>query len=156
MQRDSSPVSALAEQAPKAAVSDSGRKRPTLMLSQVVVTGAGTTSAAEKLGTVVASNEGPQLLSKNTSNEAGDTVVTTVYAVSDGTVTLIERSSARDQSRRARNSSFSDQVMAKARESTPVNSITWSDSSGRTRTLRGAMTQAQLERIRAALFGPTP
>jgi hypothetical protein len=156
VQRDSSPVSALAAQAPKTAVADSGRKQPALMLSEVVVTGAGTTSTVEKLGSAVASNEAPQLLSRNTSNEAGDTVVTTVYAVRDGTVTLIERSTARDESRRARNSSFSDQVMSKARESTPINSISWSDSTGRTRTLRGAMTQAQLERIRAALFGATP
>jgi hypothetical protein len=156
IQRDSSPVSALAAQSPRAAVADSGRKRPPRVLQQVVVTGAGTTSTGEKIGNAIASNDAPQLISKSTSTEAGDTVVTTVYAVSDGTVTLIERSSARDELRRARNSSFSDQVMAKARESTPVNSISWSDSSGHTRTLRGALAREELERVRAALFGPTP
>jgi hypothetical protein len=157
VQVDSSPVSALAEQAPKAAAADSGRKRPALMLSQVVVTGAGTTSTVEKLGTAVGPNEAPQLLSRSSSTEAGDTVVTTIYAVRDGTVTLVERTSVRDEIRRQqRNSSFSDQVMAKAREDTRINSITWSDSSGHTRTLRGAVPREELERIRTALFGPTP
>jgi hypothetical protein len=83
--------------------------------------------------------------------------VTTIYAVSDGTVTLIEHAAARDALRgRKRSADFSDQVMAKAREDTRINSITWSDSSGHLRTLRGAVTPDALERIRTALFGPTP
>jgi hypothetical protein len=157
VQADSSPVSALAGQAPKAAAADSGRKRPALVLSQVVVTGAGTTSIVEKLGTAVGPNEAPQLLSRSSSTEAGDTVTTTIYAVRDGTVTLVERTSARDEiPRQQRNSSFSDQVMAKARDDTRINSLTWSDSSGHTRTLRGALPRDELERVRTALFGPTP
>ncbi|MDB4910546.1 MAG: hypothetical protein JWO39_1369 [Gemmatimonadetes bacterium] len=153
-QRDSGPVSALA--APRPSRADSVRATRAVALQQIVVTGEGTTSASEKLGAVVGSDEAPQLVSRSSKSEAGDSVVTTVYAVRDGTVTLIDRSSAKDELRRASNASFSDQVMARARESTPVNSITWTDSSGRTRTLRGAMTQAQLERIRTALFGATP
>ncbi len=128
-----------------------------LALGEVVVTGEGVTSANEKLGAAVASNEAPRLLSRSSSANAGDTVVTTIYAVRDGTVTLIERSSTRDALRRPKQSAdFSDQVMAKARDDARINSITWSDSSGRTRTLRGAVSRDALERIRTALFGPTP
>ena len=84
--------------------------------------------------------------------------MTTMYAVTNGTVTLIERSSARDALRRREpNAGFSDQLMTKAREDgAHINSITWSDSSGRTRTLRGAVPREDLERIRTALFGATP
>jgi hypothetical protein len=80
-----------------------------------------------------------------------------MYGVGNDTVTLIERSSAADESRRQKaNAGFSDQVMAKARADARINSITWSDSSGYTRTLRGTVPSQELERIRAALFGPTP
>jgi hypothetical protein len=128
-----------------------------LALGEVVVTGEGVTSPSERLGAAVASNDAPRLLSRSSSVNAGDTVVTTIYAVRDGTVTLIERSSARDAVRRQKRSAdFSDQVMAKARDDARVNSITWSDSSGRTRTLRGAVSRDDLERIRTALFGSTP
>jgi hypothetical protein len=47
--------------------------------------------------------------------------------------------------------------MTVARDSaSAMNSISWSDSTGRTRTLRGAMSQAELQRVKQALFGPTP
>jgi carboxypeptidase-like protein/putative zinc finger protein len=128
-----------------------------LALSEVVVTGAGTASAPEKLGQVTGTDESPVIVSRNTSTESGDSVVTTIYAVSNGTVTLIERSTASDAHRRQKGSAgFSDQVMAKARDDTRINSITWSDSTGRMRTLRGAVPREELERIRTALFGPKP
>ena len=128
-----------------------------LTLGQVVVTGEGVTSTAEKLGSSLASNEVPRVLSQSSSTEGGDTVVTTMYGVGNDTVTLIERSSGADEPRRQKaNAGFSDQVMAKARADARINSITWSDSSGHTRTLRGAVPSRELERIRAALFGPTP
>jgi CarboxypepD_reg-like domain/Putative zinc-finger len=128
-----------------------------LALGEIVVTGEGVTSAHEKLGAVIGTNESPVVMSRSTSTEAGDTVVTTVYAVRDGRVTLIERSASRDEARsQKRSPGFSDQVMAKAQASTPTNSITWSDSAGHTRTLRGAVSRADLERIRMALFGATP
>jgi hypothetical protein len=77
--------------------------------------------------------------------------------VSGGSVTLIEQSPAADAiSRQKESANFSDQVMAKARDDARINSITWSDSSGRTRTLRGAVSHEELERVRAALFGPKP
>jgi len=128
-----------------------------LALAEVVVTGEGVTAPAEKLGSVAGTDASPVVISKNRSTESGDTVVTTIYAVSDGTVTLIEHSAARDALRgRKRSADFSDQVMAKAREDTRINSITWSDSSGHLRTLRGAVPPNALERIRTALFGATP
>jgi hypothetical protein len=125
-------------------------------LSEVVVTGEG--GATEKLGRAAGTNEAPVVVSRSTSTESADSVVTTIYAVSNGTVTLIERSSARDALRREKpKADFSDQLMAKAREDNArINSITWSDSSGRTRTLRGAVPHQDLERIRTALFGTTP
>ena len=126
-------------------------------LQQVVVSGEGTASASEKLGAVTGSNESPVVTSRGTSTEAGDTVVTTVYAVTGGTVTLIERSASRHENRQQKRSpGFSDQVMAKAQASAPIDSITWSDSAGHMRTLRGAVPRADLERIRLALFGATP
>lgn len=128
-----------------------------LALSEVVVSGAGVASAPRKLGTVTGTDESPVIASRSTSTESGDSVVTTIYAVSGGTVTLIERSPAGDASTRQKESaSFSDQVMAKARDDARINSITWSDSSGRVRTLRGAVPREELERVRAALFGPKP
>lgn len=128
-----------------------------LALSEVVVTGEGVTSVSGKVGTVTGTDESPRVVSRSTSTESADTVVTTIYAVRDGTVTLIERSSARDALRRQKRSAdFSDQVMAKARADQHINSITWSDSSGHVRTLRGAVSRDALERIRTALFGPTP
>jgi carboxypeptidase-like protein/putative zinc finger protein len=126
-------------------------------LGQVVITGEGTTSTSEKLGTSTDSDDAPRVLSRSTSTESGDSVVTTTYAVHNGTVTLVERSSVSDALRRQKGSAdFSDQVMAKARDDARINSITWSDSSGRVRTLRGAVPREDLERIRTALFGPKP
>jgi hypothetical protein len=128
-----------------------------LALSEVVVSGAGVASAPRKPGAVTGTDESPVLVSRRTSAEAGDSVVTTIYAVGSGTVTLIERSAAADaSSRRKRSADFSDQVMAKARDDARINSITWSDSSGRMRTLRGAVPREELERVRTALFGPRP
>jgi hypothetical protein len=70
-------------------------------------------------------------------------------------VTLTDRTSRVELKRSATN--FSDALMAKARASAPAeNSISWSDSTGRTRTLRGAISQAELERLNARLFGATP
>lgn len=117
-----------------------------LALNEVVVTGQGVTSTTKKLDTVADANA-PTLVSKSTSTEGADTVVTTVYAVHGDTVTLIDRSSARPQP---------SQQLAKAREDSRINSITWSDSAGRTRTLRGTVSREELERVRTALFGATP
>jgi hypothetical protein len=128
-----------------------------LALGEVVVTGEGTTAAPQKLGASLASNDAPRLLSRNSSTDAADTVVTTTYAVRDDTITMIERFSGVDGSRHQKaNAGFSDGVLAKARADARINSITWSDSSGHTRTLRGAVPNRELERIRTALFGPTP
>jgi hypothetical protein len=128
-----------------------------LALGQVVVTGEGAPSAAPTPRRVTGTDESPVIVSRSTSTESGDTVVTTTYAVRGGTVTLIERSPAQDALQRQKPSaSFDNQVMAKARDDTHVNSITWSDSTGRMRTLRGAVPSEELERIRTALFGATP
>jgi anti-sigma factor RsiW len=128
-----------------------------LALGQVVLSGEGAPSAARKPRAVTGTDESPSVVSRDTSTQSGDSVVTTIYAVSNGTVTLIERSSGADETRRQRQSAnFSDQVMSKARDDARINSITWSDSSGHMRTLRGAVSREALERIRTALFGPKP
>ena len=96
-----------------------------LALGEVVVTGEGVASASDKLGAVAGTNESPVVVSRSRSTESGDTVATTIYAVRDGTVTLIEHSSARDALRRQKRSAdFSDQVMAKARDDVRPISIT--------------------------------
>jgi hypothetical protein len=70
-------------------------------------------------------------------------------------VTLTDRRSRVEIQRSATN--FSDALIANTRASVPAeNSISWSDSTGRSRTLRGAMSQAELERLKAQLFGATP
>lgn len=153
--RDSSAPNTYAAQA-AVALPDSARMQRQMSLSQIVVTGQGTTSNNEKLGAAVASGAAPQFVSRSLDVAAADTTVTTVYSVRGESVTLIDRPSARREARRDTSPTFSDQVIARARDATLVNSITWSDSIGRTRTLRGAMSQAELQRVKRALFGPTP
>ena len=157
-----SPESALEKRLTHERVRDSIRLRGA-PLASVVVTGAGTTTN-EKLGAPVAADTSPadtaapRLVSRNTSNyDDGDTVVTTVYNVGDATVTLVERSRTSDDSQRIQIRGLARQPLAKTLDTVPqINSITWSDSSGHTRTLRGAVSRERLERIRAALFGATP
>jgi hypothetical protein len=136
---------------------DTAAARP-LVLNSVVVTGAGIATPNAKLDGMIASDSfAPQLVSRSTSSAGGDTIVTTVYSVHGVPVSLIDRSSGRDEIRRQEHFSYSDQPAAKSRDVAPrINSLTWSDSAGRTRTLRGAVSPAELEQLKAALFGPTP
>jgi hypothetical protein len=138
-----------------APLADSARPRA-LALNQVIVTGAGTAVAREKSEPSHSLDSAtPPVVSRNTATESGDTVVTTIYDVHGVRVTLMDRSPNHVARRSATN--FSDAVMARARASVPSeNSITWSDSTGRTRTLRGALSSAELERLKAELFGATP
>jgi anti-sigma factor RsiW len=154
----SSPESALARRLTHERVRDSIRL-PT-PLASVVVTGEGTTmdqrvGAPTAADSSAADSAAPQLVSRKTSSYAdGDTVVTTVYRVSGATVTLIDRSRA---PARIHIRGSASQPSANALDTVrQVDSITWSDSSGHTRTLRGAVSREQLERIRIALFGATP
>ena len=153
--RDSSAANALAGQA-TAALPDSARKKRPMSLNEVVVTGEGIATSPEKLGAAVAPGEAPQFVSRSLDVAGADTTVTTVYSVRGELVSLIDRPSARLEARRDSVPTFSDQLIARARDSKLVNSITWSDSTGRTRTLRGAMSQAALQRVRRALFDATP
>ena len=154
----SSPESALARRLTHERVRDSIRL-PT-PLASIVVTGEGTTTnqrvgAPTAADSSAADSAAPQLVSRKTSSYAdGDTVVTTVYRVSGATVTLIDRSRA---PARIHIRGSASQPSANALDTVrQVDSITWSDSSGHTRTLRGAVSREQLERIRIALFGATP
>ena len=122
----------------------------------MVVTGEGIATNSAKLGAAVAPGEAPQFVSRSADVAGADTIVTTVYSVRGELVTLIDRTSARREARRDSAPIFSDQVIAKARDEKLVNTITWSDSTGLTRTLRGAVSQAELQRVKQALFGPTP
>lgn len=155
----SSPESALARRLTHERVRDSIRL-PT-PLASVVVTGEGVTTRSERFGAPIAADSSvadsaaPQLVSRKTSSyDEGDTVVTTVYKLGGATVTLIDwsRPPARIHIR-----GLARQPSLKLRDTVPqVDSLTWSDSSGHTRMLRGAVTREQLERIRIALFGATP
>lgn len=131
-----------------AAESNTARPRA-LALQQVVVTGAGVESPRES------GDAEPRVVSRDSATRGADTTVTTIYDVRGVRVTLTDRTSRVELKRST--TSFSDALMAKARASAPAeNSITWSDSTGRTRTLRGALPQAELERLKARLFGATP
>jgi hypothetical protein len=134
-----------------------------LVLSQLVVTGEGATSANEKLGAVIAPDSAmvdsaaPRLLSRNTIHTDGDTVVTTVYSVRGVSVSLIDRSRARDEAGRLQVRGAVSEMSAKSRAAAAaVNSISWSDSSGHTRTLRGPLSRDQLEQLKKTFFAPTP
>ena len=96
------------------------------------------------------------VLGRHPEAVGADSIVTTLYTVNGVAVTLIDRSSTRDEAKRDTSMGFTDQVAAKSRIAAPLNSITWSDSSGRTRTLRGAVPQSELERVKSMLFGAMP
>jgi hypothetical protein len=136
---------------------DSATERP-MALNSVVVSGAGTMAAVGKLDAAMASDSAaPKLLSRSAAAIAGDTVVTSVYLVSGASVTLIDRSAGRSELRREAQLAPRDKPVAKTSESAArLNSLTWTDSTGRTRTLRGEVSRVELERVKAALFGATP
>lgn len=136
---------------------DTAAARP-LALNSVVVTGAGVSTPNAKLdATIAADSIALQLVSRTTSSAGGDTIVTTVYSVHGVPVSLIDRTAGHVEIRRQEHFTYSDQPAAKARDAAPlINSLTWSDSTGRTRTLRGAVSQAELEQLKAALFGAKP
>lgn len=131
--------------------------RKPLALAQLPVAPAG--RAAELPQSLISSEQNaPQVVSRSTTTENGDTVVTTVYSVNGVPVSLIDESSSRNALQLLRSqTSVVYHQMAKALDSaSAMHAITWSDSAGRTRTLRGAMSQAELERVKRALFGSTP
>lgn len=156
MMADASPAAQTPAPAPPR-FGDTAWSRP-MALNSVAVTGAGTMTAVGKLDAAMASDSiAPRLVSRRAAAIAGDTVVTTAYLVNGASVTLIDRSAGHPELRREAQVAPRDQPMAKSRDTAPrLNSLTWSDSTGRTRTLCGAVTQAELERIKAALFGATP
>jgi hypothetical protein len=156
MVADASPAAQAPAPAPPR-FGDSATARP-MTLNSVAVSGAGTMAAVGKLDAAMASDSAAlKLLSRSTAAIAGDTVVTSVYLVSGASITLIDRSAGHSELRREAQLAPRAQPAAKTSESSArLNSLTWSDSTGRTRTLRGAVTQAELERIKAALFGATP
>lgn len=154
------PAAPMVAQAPAPApprFGDSASARPNA-LNSIVVTGAGIATPNAKLDATIASDSvAPQLVSRSTSSTSGDTVVTTVYSVHGVPVSLIDRSAGHVEIRRQEHFTYGGQPAAKARDAAPlINSLTWSDSTGRTRTLRGALSQAKLEQLKAALFGATP
>ena len=133
-----------------------------LQLGQVIVTGAGTTTTTDKLGAVIARDSAavdstPKLLSRNTIHTDSDTVVTTIYSVRGVSVSLVEHSRARDEAGRLQLRSSVSEMSEKSRKAAAaVNSISWSDSTGHTRTLRGPLTTEQLTQLKNTLFAPTP
>jgi len=144
----SSPA-AVAAPAPQAAPAGDTVTPRRLMLGQVVVTGQGVESSND-------ANARPRVVSRSAVAAGTDSIVTTIYDVRGVRVSLIERPQAVELSQPVK-SGFNDAVMAKARATAPAeHSITWSDSTGRTRTLRGAMTEVELERLKAELFVATP
>ncbi|MEO6209722.1 MAG: zf-HC2 domain-containing protein [Gemmatimonadaceae bacterium] len=139
---------------PATGPADSLAKGQSLRMGQVVVTGQGVMSATEKLD-AQPDTATVRIVSRSTSSFQGDTVVTTEYNVRGARIVLIDRSTSRTETRRAANG-VAQYPWKPGNVAAPMNSITWSDSTGRTRTLRGPVSRAELERIRAELFGATP
>ena len=139
-----------------AARADSVPGRP-VALSQIVISGAGRSTATGNIAKAKSSDSSaPQIVSRTATRSGADSVVTTIYDVHGVRVALTERLTASTLQGSVR-SSYRDQLMSRADAPMPVeHSITWSDSAGRTRTLRGAMTEAELARLKAELFGVTP
>jgi len=133
-----------------------------LALQQLVVTGEGTSALAGKAPRAIASDSAsvdtiPSLLSRNTIDAAGDTVVTTIYSVRGVSVSLTDHSRARDEAGRLQLRNSVSEMSAKSRKAAAaVNTITWSDSTGHTHTLRGPLTTEQLTQLKNTLFPATP
>jgi hypothetical protein len=133
-----------------------------LGLSEVTITGEGTTSPSEKLGAAAADSASaadatPRMLSRNTIDSDGDTVVTTIYTVGGVSVSLIDHSSARGDAPSPQVRGAVSEMPAKSRAAAAaVNSLTWSDSTGHTRTLRGPLSLSDLQKLKRELFGATP
>ncbi|HMI57205.1 MAG TPA: carboxypeptidase-like regulatory domain-containing protein, partial [Gemmatimonadaceae bacterium] len=156
-----------ADAAPIAPTSDSIthdfvlRSNP-LQLGVVIVTGEGTTSANDKLGAAVSRDSAvvdsaPKQLSRNTIHSGDDTVVTTIYSVRGVSVSLVDHSRARDEAGRLQLRSAVSEMSEKSRKAAAaVNSISWSDSTGHTHTLRGPLTTEQLTQLKQTLFGANP
>lgn len=151
------PPPSVAEAPAPTADSLAAKRVPALHMSEVVVTGAGTTTSTEKLGSAIASDTAsPRVVSRRTSTARGDTAVTTVYDVQGVVVTLIDRSAPPTDLRGATMNDIAPRARLQAQKASAINSITWSDSTGHLRTLRGPTSLAELGRVRALLFGPTP
>lgn len=123
--------------------------------------GTGTAASMEQLGAVsldsASADSTPRVLSRNTIHAGGDTVVTTIYNVRGVSVSLVDHSRARDEARRLQLRDAVSEMPAKSQKAAAaVNSISWSDSTGHTRTLRGPLTTEQLTQLKNALFGATP
>ena len=120
------------------------------------------TSLGGKVGAVVVADSAsvdstPKLLSRNTIHAAGDTVVTTIYSVHGVSVSLTDHSRARDEALRLQVRGAVSEMPAKSQKAAAaVNTISWTDSTGHTRTLRGPLTTEQLTQLRNTLFAPTP
>ncbi|HEV7705460.1 MAG TPA: zf-HC2 domain-containing protein [Gemmatimonadaceae bacterium] len=130
-----------------------------LALGQVIVTGAGTATANDKLGAVTELDSAtsgsavPRLLSRNTIHAGNDTVVTTIYSIRGVSVSLVDHSAPRVEALQMQVRGAVSEMPAKSRTAAAaVNSISWSDSTGHTRTLRGPLTPTQLEQLKQTLF----
>ncbi|MDQ2929483.1 MAG: zf-HC2 domain-containing protein [Gemmatimonadota bacterium] len=143
-------------QAPASATppADSLAKRQSLRMGQVVVTGEGVSSENEKLDVqLTADTATARVVSRRTSSTRGDTVVVTTYNVRGLEVVLIDETAPHvDLGNDAGN------VVPRAwlKNAAAINTISWSDSTGHLRTLRGQTSVAELGRVKALLFGATP
>ena len=156
------PITPTSEPATDSITHDFVLRSNPLQLGQVVVTAEGTNALAGKAPAAIASDSSsvdtiPSLLSRNTVYADGDTVVTTIYSVRGVSVSLSDHSRARDEAGRLKFRSAVSEMSDKSRKAAAaVNSISWSDSSGHTRTLRGPLTAEQLTQLKNTFFAPTP
>jgi anti-sigma factor RsiW len=138
-----------------------------LALNEVVVTGEGTSNSIRIRGMqsarahtseyrALANGDSAEILSHTSSAVSGEPIEITTYRVRDDYVTLIDRLRP-DTTRPALDKKVTAPLERRQDAyARAINSITWTDSAGRIRTLRGAMPTTELERLKALLFGATP
>ncbi len=133
-----------------------------LALTQTVITGEGTTRTNEKLGasvsevTTLPDGEHAGIVSRTSAVVSGEPVEITTYRVGGENITLVDRLRP-DTTKRALDKKVRSPLeRVQGKTTAATNSITWTDSAGRIRTLRGAVSQDELERLKEQLFGATP
>lgn len=140
--------------APATPPADSLAKRQSLRMGQVVVTGEGVSSANEKPDVqLTADTATARIVSRRTSSTRGDTVVVTTYNVRGLEVVLIDETAPHVD---LENDAGNVVPRAWLKNAAAINTISWSDSTGHLRTLRGQTSVAELGRVKALLFGATP
>ncbi|MEO8880616.1 MAG: carboxypeptidase regulatory-like domain-containing protein [Gemmatimonadaceae bacterium] len=125
-----------------------------LAFHELVVTGEGTNG--QRSGVFLANGTFAELASRTSSGESGEPVEISLYHVGGRYITFIDR--LRPDTTRG---TFQDPAVTMMEEKydkqgATINRLAWTDSEGRMRTLRGAVSVETLQQLKRALDHPTP